>query len=233
MSEIKFDSDRAQKYDRKIRISIPGYDALHSMAYAFLGLDLGQQAKILIVGSGTGMEIVNLSQLYPEWQLTGVEPSSDMMAIANQKLAENKLGDRVKLHLGVTDELPESELYDAATLMLVMHFLPDDGSKLGLLQSIAKRLKPGAKFVLADLHGDKDSQQFQHFSSAWKLYEFNSGIASKPEIEENFKLRLSGVSYIIESRIVELLQAAGFQEIERFYNAYLFGGWIAKFRGNS
>ncbi|MBW4622408.1 MAG: class I SAM-dependent methyltransferase [Cyanosarcina radialis HA8281-LM2] len=232
MSEIKFDSDRAQKYDRKIRISIPGYEGLHNMAYALLGLNLGRQADILVVGSGTGMEIVNLSQLYPEWQFTGVEPSPDMMAVANQKLAENKLGDRVKLHLGVTDELPESKLYDAATLMLVMHFLPDDGSKLALLQSIAKRLKPGATFIIADLHGDKKSRQFQHFSSAWKLYEFNSGVASKQEIEENFNLRMNAVHYVVESRIIELLQTVGFNEIERFYNAYLFGGWVAKFHGN-
>jgi tRNA (cmo5U34)-methyltransferase len=112
-----------------------------------------------------------------------------------------------------------------------MHFLPDDGAKLALLQSIAKRLQPGATFILADLHGDKSSQQFQHFSSAWKLYELNSRVASKEQIEENFKLRLNAVHYALESRIIELLQTVGFVEIERFYNAYLFGGWVAKFKG--
>lgn len=49
-----------------------------------------------------------------------------MMAVAEKKLIEQGLSERVKLYTGVTDKLPASELYDAATLILVMHFLPDE-----------------------------------------------------------------------------------------------------------
>lgn len=59
MSEIKFDSDRAHKYDQQIQIAIPGYTGLHSMAYALLSLNLHAQANLLVVGSGTGTELVN------------------------------------------------------------------------------------------------------------------------------------------------------------------------------
>lgn len=69
--------------------------------------------------------------------------------------------ERVQLYRGYVDSLPEAKIYDAATLLLVMHFIPDDGSKLLLLQNIAKRLRSGATFVLADLHGDRAHHNFK------------------------------------------------------------------------
>lgn len=229
--EIKFDSERAKKYDRDTRVIIPGYEALHSMAYALLGVDLGSSANVLIVGSGTGEEILNLSKLNPQWQFTGVDPSADMMAVAQTRITEQGLSSQAQLHLGTTDELPEAQLYDAATLILVMHFVPDDGSKLALLQSIAKRLKKGAIFILADLHGDKNSKQFHHFMAAWKLREIMAGLSSQEEIEKGFQRRMNSIQFIPEARLIELLHTAGFIEVERFYGAYLFGGWVAKLAG--
>jgi len=226
-----FDSDRANRYNKQIWKIIPGYEALHNMAYALLGINLSKEANLLIVGSGTGTEIINLSQLNPQWQLMGVEPSPDMMAIAKRKLTEQGLSKQVKLHLGFTDELSESKLYNAATLILVMHFLPDDGTKLALLQNIAKRLKQGATFILADLHGDKDSKHFQDFIAAWKLYQLNVGVASAEDIEKNVQRRMKTIQFVTEARIIELLQTAGFNDIEQFYSAYSFRGWIAKFGG--
>lgn len=136
--------------------------------------------------------------------------------------------------MGFTDELPESELYDAATLILVMHFLPDDGTKLALLQSIAKRLKQGAAFILADLHGDKDSKRFQYFMAAWRLYQLNNvGVSSVEDYQENFQHRVKAIQFVPGARIIELLQTAGFNDIEQFSSAYLLGGWIAKFTGSS
>ena len=31
---------------------------------------------------------------------------------------------------------------------------------------------------------------------------------------------------------IELLNTAGFNSVTRFYNAFLFGGWTAKYTGN-
>jgi tRNA (cmo5U34)-methyltransferase len=224
-----FDRDRAQGYDQRIRKAIPGYEALHSMAATLLQLDLQQDARILIVGAGTGAEILTLSAAHPQWQLTGVDPSPEMVAIAQQQVIENGLSDRVQLHLGFTHELPESELYDAATLMLVMHFVPDNGEKLQLLQSIAQRLKPRAPLILADIYGNKTSAQFAHLMAAWKHRML--ALALPPEkVGAQFQFIMSELNVVPEARIGELLQQAGFQAIGRFYTALVYGGWVARFQ---
>jgi tRNA (cmo5U34)-methyltransferase len=225
-----FDRDRAQGYDQRIRRAIPGYEALHSMAATLLQLDLQQDARILIVGAGTGAEILTLSAAHPQWQLMGVDPSSDMMAIAQQQVIENSLGDRVKLHVGFTHELPESELYDAATLMLVMHFVPDNGEKLQLLQSITQRLKPKAPLILADIYGDKTSAQFAHFMAAWKHRLLSLAVPAE-KVDEQFQFIMADLNVVPEARTVELLHEVGFQAIERFYTGLMYGGWVACFPG--
>lgn len=226
---IKFDRDRASKYDKNILKVIPGYEALHDMANGILGAYLPESANLLVVGSGTGKEILNLSQSYPQWEFMGVEPSSEMTAIAQTQFTQKRLLKRVKSHLGYTDTLPETRVYDAGMLMLVMHFVPDDGAKLSLLRSISKRLKPGATLILADLHGDTNSSGFKQLMAAWRCLRLqNLEDMSIEEYEADFQRSMNSIHFIPETRIFKLLEEAGFSEIVKFYNAFLFGGWTAK-----
>jgi tRNA (cmo5U34)-methyltransferase len=240
-AKIEFDRDRATQYDLDIRKAIPGYESLHSMAQSLLQTSLSKSAKLLIVGSGTGMELVNYSQLNLGWSLTGVEPSPEMMAIAKRRrsliaqseLAQRELQERVNLHLGYVNSLSPTEPMDAATLMLVMHFLPDDGAKLQLLQDIAHHLKPGAKLILADLYGDQSESYFSQFSQAWQaLYFSQLDQETRAKAETNFPASVKNSIYFVpEARIIELLKMAGFTQVSRFYQAFLFGGWIAQYTG--
>lgn len=232
-AEIKFDRDRATQYDLDIRKAIPGYESLHDMSYSLLQTSLSVSAKLLIVGSGTGMELINYSKLNLEWSLTGVDPSPEMMAIAQSELINQELQKRVDLHTGYVNSLPETEPMDAATLILVMHFLPDDGAKLQLLKDIAQRLKLGAKFIIVDLYGDKSLPYFTQLRKAWQtLYFSKLDNESRAKAEANFETSIdNSIFFVTEARIIELLQAAGFSQITKFYNAFLFGGWIAKYTG--
>lgn len=231
---IEFDRDRADQYDLDIRKAIPGYESLHGMAHSLLQTSLNKSARLLAVGSGTGMELISYSQLNPNWSLTGVEPSAEMMAIAKEQLLSMGLPEKVNLHTGYIDSLPETEVMDAATLILVMHFLPDDGAKLELLKNIAQRLKLGAKLILADLYGDKSAAYFNQFTKAWQsLYFSKLDDETREKAAANFQTSISNSIYFVtEARIIQLLQTAGFSEVTKFYNAFLFGGWIAKYTGS-
>ena len=233
MTTIEFDRDRASQYDLDIRKAIPGYESLHAMAQSLLQTSLSESARLLIVGSGTGMELISYARQNPDWKLTGVDPSAEMMAIAQTELASRKLQDRVKLHNGYISSLPTTELADGATLLLVMHFLADDGSKLELLEGIARHLKPGAKLILADLHGDRSAPYFKQFTQAWQaLYFSQLDEANRAKAEANFANSIDNSIYFVsESRITELLQLAGFTNASKFYNALLFGGWTARYAG--
>jgi tRNA (cmo5U34)-methyltransferase len=150
-----------------------------------------------------------------------------MLKIAAHRVQQAGTSDRVHLHQGFTHELPTNPIFDMTTCILVLQFLPDDGSKLKLLQSIAARLKPGAPFILVSLYGDKESTEFQRIFEAWKEHFRSCGV--NPEESEDVQ-RVLRMPLVSEERIKELLTEAGFHLVSRFFSAYQFGGWAAELK---
>lgn len=223
----RFDKAGARQYDGRIVTVVPGYEVLHEMAGSLLQHRLGQRARLLVVGSGTGTEIVRLGEHNPGWNFVGVDSSPDMVRTCRERLAEIGLSERVELHVGLLQNLHTSPLYDAATSILVTHFLPGDREKLALLRSVSQRLKSGAPFVLVDMHGDRTSRQFTNLLNAWKQWQLMSGI-SEGDVEERLQHTMANIHFVSEQRIHRLLIEAGFEDIQRFYGALLFGGWVAR-----
>lgn len=233
---IHFDANppvATKEYDNMARMALPGYESMHTMALCCLrwlrppqASHLTETANLLIVGAGTGMELVRFSQGNREWQMLGVDPSSNMLAIAQEKIQQHGLSERVKLLQGYTHDLPTTLLYDAATCILVMHFVPDDGSKLALLQSIAQRLKSSAAFILVDVFGEKNTREFERITSVLKVYWEEMGMQPARTLELLETVN-KGVYPIPEPRVLELLQQAGFGNVMRFYTGLWVGGWVA------
>jgi tRNA (cmo5U34)-methyltransferase len=205
---------------------MPAYEEMHDLARHLLRSLLGERARVLVVGSGTGAELMNLGRHNPGWRLVGVDPSPDMVEVSARRVAESGIGGRVELRTGLVQDLPLAPPYDAATAMLVMHFLPDDGQKLGFLRDISARLEPGAPFVLADLHGDRESGVFARFIEAWRLRQRETAMAedAASAMLDDFATKLQVVP---RERMVELLHEAGFKRAEPFYTALLVGAWIS------
>lgn len=225
---IDFDANppvATNEYDKMAQIALPGYEAMHIMALSCLRSHLPKTANLLIVGAGTGMELVKFGS-NPEWQMLGVDPSSNMLAIAQQKIQQHGLSEQVKLFQGYTHDLPDTVLYDAATCILVSHFLPDDGSKLALLQSIAQRLKSSAAFILVDVFGEKNTPEFERMASIVQVYWEEMGMPPQKCLELLETVN-KGVYPIPEPRIFELLKQAGFGNVIRFYTGLWVGGWLA------
>ena len=221
------DIEYGKRYETVARQAIFGYEQLFPMIMGYLAAGVGDKANVLVVGAGTGMELVTFGTHQPAWSMTGVDPSEQMIGIARHNVQNHGLAERVTLVQGYVDALPLDAPFDAATLILVMQFLPDDGSKLALLQSIAKRLKQGAKLELVDTHGDPSSIEFAQTLAAWKPYLKVMGMAPEviPALLEN---GLKSLFPITEARTQALLQEAGFTKITHFYSAHLYGGWIAQ-----
>ena len=180
-----------------------------------------------MVGCGTGIELATFGTAKPRWRITGVDPSDQMIRLAREKLRARGLADRLELLCGYTDDLPAEPVFDAVTLFNVMHFLPDDGSKLALLKAISTRLGNGGYFVMVDLHGDPDTAEFERLMAGWQMFMLLRGLST--EEREVFLNRLSaGMHYVPESRVLELLREAGFGDITQFYKAFLYGGWVAR-----
>lgn len=222
-----FDDKKAEAYDKVIRQVVPGYDALHEMIKVLLNRYVGRdQARCLAVGCGTGVELVSLGQHFENWAILGVEPAPAMAKVAQANIEIEQLSDRCHVEQGYVRDLSDQDQFDVATLILVMHFVPDDGSKEELLRSIADHLKPGAPLVLADLHAEVKGERFQKFMQVWRDWQLHQGM---PEhiVDRGFEHVVRDIQFVTEDRIMELLHKVGFKTIEPFYGAFLFGGWIA------
>ena len=174
-----FDGDYGDGYEHLARTVIPGYLSSFRQALALLRGRLGPRARVLVVGAGTGIEIVTFKAAAPGWRLTGVDPSAQMLGIAEHRVRQAGIRDGVRFIHGTVEDLDGSGLgaagrgqggFDAATCFNVMHFLPDApgaGGKQALLSGIAEHLAPGTPFVLFELHGDPDAPDFDELFTAW------------------------------------------------------------------
>ncbi len=225
-----FDGAYGGDYEYIARTVIPGYLSSFRQALALLQGRLGPRPRVLVVGAGTGIEMVTFRTAEPGWRLTGVDPSRQMIEIAERRVRESGAGDGarsgVRLFHGHVSDLEEGD-FDAATCFNVMHFLADDGAKQSLLRDIARCLAPGAPFLLFELHGDRDGPRFDELFAAWSRYWEIQGMGEAERAAFRTKIA-EGIRWASETRILELLAGAGFEDAWRYYRALLYGAWISR-----
>jgi tRNA (cmo5U34)-methyltransferase len=126
-------------YLENMRADIPVFDELQAeTARATEGI---AAEDILELGVGTGMTAKRVLAVHPRAQLVGIDESEAMLAEAD--VAGDLRVSRLE------DPLPEGP-FDLVVSCLVIHHLDADG-KPDLFRRIAAVLKPGGRFVLADV----------------------------------------------------------------------------------
>jgi tRNA (cmo5U34)-methyltransferase len=216
----------AAGYDERIRKTFPFYETIHTAINAVLRVYLGAESEILIVGAGTGAEILELGKTNPGWRFLGVDPAKPMLDLAKEKIEAAGLTDRVSLFNGLVGDLPIGKLCDGATSAMIMHFVPDDGGKIEFLRAIASHLKSGAPFVLMDANGDLSAPESELLIEAWKQQQVLAGV-KREEVESGMKERIKTIHFVSPSRMEQLLAEAGFHRMQRFFQNVMLGGWIA------
>ncbi|WP_028543724.1 class I SAM-dependent methyltransferase [Paenibacillus taiwanensis] len=220
---------RADRYIDTIAAKIPGYHHLYDMTARLMNVllqSLQQPPEVLIVGAGGGQELVTLGSAHPDWKLTGLDPSDRMLEVATRRMESMSLTPPVTLVHGSVDQLPQSRLYDAATCLLVLHFVQGLSEKARLLSSLAQRLKPGAPLCIAAINGSPATEAFTIMMQAWKAHMLDNGVP----IEEWERFATSfGKEFdpIPTSTLLTLLREAGFREPTSYYGAYLIDAWFA------
>lgn len=222
-----FDAERTAEYQQRAHLFIPGYQTIHALTLALLQGVLGPEARLLVAGIGTGKEAEVLCQ-EPGWRLTGVDPSASMLRVCQAMVAERGMTERVELVEGQVSGLPETPLYDAATAILIWHFIPDDGAKLDFVQALARRLKPGGELVLVNHFSVLDYSDGPLHRTAWGHYAHHGGWGSLKEITEKIADRATRLHSVSQTRQAELLAQAGFGPPRPFFQALSFGGWLAR-----
>jgi tRNA (cmo5U34)-methyltransferase len=227
-SAIIFDQERASSYDQQFDALAPIRDALHLQIRIILS-DLSVNANVLCVGVGTGAELIYLAQAFPQWWFTAVEPAAPMLDICRRKAEERGIASRCTFHQGYLDSLPSSDVFQAATCLLVSHFFMQSDERSHFFQQIAARLQPGGYLVSADLTADMATAEYQSLLEIW-LRMLRYAELPTTEIE---KFRTSygrDVALLSPEKVASIMTEGGFDRPVLFYQSLLVRAWYAQRR---
>ncbi len=214
------------EYEQVVARVNVGYDLLFTLTQCLLR-GLGRpDLDLLVVGVGGGKEIETFAPGDPGWRVTGVDPSENMLELAQAKADRLGVGERVTLVRGTVGDLPAQDRFDAATCIFVLHFLPEE-DKLALLQGIASRLRPGAPLILVS--GVKEHGGVPD-DLVWAWQQYGELMGMPPDrMAATLENLLSQPRVTTEDQCVRLLYAAGFSRVTRFFSALgIITGWIAR-----
>lgn len=210
--------------DQGPSLFVPGFEGLHCMTGILLDESVPDSGAILIIGAGGGHELTRLAADHKGWRFCAVDPSAEMLKAARYRMVEQGDSDRVDWIRGVIDDAPDGP-FDAATCLLTLHFVPDDGAKLKTLQSIRARLKPGAPLVLVDLCMDLKADDFETALDRYVNFAEASGADPDDFRQVASRIRAGHLNMATPERNVALFEEAGFGRIVPFYAGFSWRGW--------
>jgi tRNA (cmo5U34)-methyltransferase len=184
--------------DRAARF-VPVYREIHRMAAVLMDEHAPQDARVLVLGAGGGLETKAFAQTHTGWTFDAVDAAAAMLDLAVRTLGPD--ASRVRMHKGYIDDAPAGP-FDAATSLLTLHFIEHDERRRTAAE-VRRRLAPGAPFVVMHL--------------------------SFPQRDDAEKARTSiaaDVPVLTPEQDRAILQDAGFTDVTEFFSAFTFRGWV-------
>ncbi|KAJ3208856.1 hypothetical protein HDU82_001827 [Entophlyctis luteolus] len=181
---------------------------------------------VLVLGAGGGIELKALATARDSWNFVAVDPSEPMLASAKDFVKEDVAAERITWVNGYIYDAP-LEHYAAATCLMTLHMIPDNGEKLETLN----RLHPDAPLVVLDNCLDPQAKDYQLKLNRYKQFAINSGVP--PEIANKItdqvdKQNRERKICISPAREEELFSLSGFKNCELFYAGLSWRGWVMR-----
>ena len=216
------DPKAVERYTDGPRQYLPGLDGLHRMTEVLLAERVPENARILVLGAGGGLELKALAAARPGWTVVGVDPARAMLDVAVQTLGP--LAERVELVEGYIDAAPPGP-FDGAVCLLVLHFL-EPAERQRTERAIRERLVPGAPFVAA--HGSLTSEPSARERVLARYRDFAIASGADPEQAERFRAGCAtSAAVLTPEQDEEILRAAGFTDVTPVFHAFSWRGWVA------
>jgi len=223
---LLFDETHAANYDERFAKLAPLRDLLNLFTKVILS-GQPEEARILCAGAGTGADLIYLAEHFPRWRFTAVEPSAPMLDVCRRKVTELGLEDRCEFHHGFLDSLPPSEPFDAATSILVSHFILDPDARAAYFRMIASHLRPDGCLVHADLAFDTASPAYPELLSVWMKALKGADVPAE-ELEKIRQAYGRDVALWPPEEVRAMIAANGFKAPVPFYQAGLIHAWYAR-----
>ncbi len=218
--------------DQLLESLIPGYASLARLSVSLLAASplAGQPgASVLVAGCGSGAELLEAKRQRPDWRLTAVDPASELLAIARERMGPLESGrdleasPSIRWIEGTVEDLAAEPRFDGALAVLVLQGLPDDGSKLRFLSSLARGLRPGGQVVLVDRMQLERTGLERQLVAAREIFQQTKAGATHADVSpyppgEDHPISLA--------RLAGLLEASGFSDPVPVFRALDYEGFL-------
>ena len=112
--------------------------------------DASTRLQVLDVATGTADVAIAIARAYPTARVTGLDPSIEMLAVGNTKLAREDLAERVSLCAGTAEALPfEDESFAASCISFGIRNVPD---RMKGLRELARVTQRGGRVLVLELN---------------------------------------------------------------------------------
>ena len=130
------------------RASGPALRWLYREVAARVTVDLPDNGRLLDVGTGPGRLLLEISRRRPDAQLTGIDPSADMVGHAHRHLHDARVDD-VDVGVAAAEALPfPDDSFDAVVSTLSGHHWADPAAAIA---EQVRVLQPGGVLWIVDL----------------------------------------------------------------------------------
>jgi tRNA (cmo5U34)-methyltransferase len=201
---------------------VPGFTDLQRMAGILLAEHAPPDARVLVLGAGGGLELKAFAQAHPGWTFEGVDPSAEMLKLAERTLGP--LAERAQLTHGYIEDASNGP-FDAASCLLTLHFLKRE-ERLRTLTEIRRRLTPGAPFVVAHSSFPQEPVERSIWLSRYMAFAIASG-ADPDHVNTASKAVEAHLNLLSPDQDEAVLHEAGFSGVTQFYSAFTWRGWVA------
>lgn len=150
-----------------------------------------------------------------------------MLDICRQRTEECGIASRCTFHEGYLDSLPASDSFDAATCLLVSHFIMQPHERSNFFRQIAAWLRPDGYLVSSDLVSDMSTSEYRSLLEVWlRMLKY-----SEVPVEEVEKFRVSygrDVALLSPQTVEAIITRSGFESPVLFFQTLLIRAWYSK-----
>jgi tRNA (cmo5U34)-methyltransferase len=223
----EFDDSVAEQFDQHVSQSIPSYRKVqdHVTKIADWFLADGERETVYDLGCATGTTIKRLIETRDRSdpiRYVGIDEARPML-----KQAEEKVGvyDTVRL---VEEDLTVDPQFPNASLILSLFTLSflSEGDRRRLLEAAYRDLDSGGALVFVE----KTYPEHARFQAMFRehYFDYKQQYFDSEEVVDKAKSLRGQLRPLSRSEYRDLLADAGFEDVEPFYQKYMWWGVIAR-----
>ncbi|WP_204223006.1 class I SAM-dependent methyltransferase [Methanospirillum hungatei] len=218
MSDHEHYLNRITQYDTNLFRILPNAELFFSTCLSFIP---HRKISIMELGSGTGYFTALMLSQYPEYQITCMDKSPEMLELAKRK---EELTGCTFIEGDITTGLPEGN-YDCIISTLTLHHISDNFRK-NLIDEIYQKLNPGGLFICGDVMRPEEDWIESIYRNRWERHMRDTGMPEDQILETVSGREKAWPLLDTNHGFYRKLKAAGFARILSPLQYDMFGVFI-------